>query len=207
MSNLSEAYGLNPHFWTAVDYKDDPPMLNEIHSTAKATYHDPPFRGHIALRFTFIEILSHMINHHYRHALLFEDDIVLQTSERTRFCSMHSFMQQVPADWDVVYFGFYHKGRRIQVNRQTVHVSGGRILCLHHWALTYKAAVILLKEFKDFTKRHPWRNPDEIVSDFSVTGILKTYRPNRTITIQQWFIQKRFRSTLPGRHRSDIDMS
>lgn len=68
--------------------------------------------GEYGLNLTHIKLLKEAIKNNYDNVLIFEDDIEFMGN----YEFIHSFLNQVPSDWDIIYLGGNHIQSPIKVS-------------------------------------------------------------------------------------------
>eukprot|EP00668_Euglena_longa_P012396 GGOE01014844.1.p1 GENE.GGOE01014844.1~~GGOE01014844.1.p1 ORF type:complete len:290 (-),score=105.88 GGOE01014844.1:287-1156(-) len=199
---LVKRYGLEVEFFPAVDGHAPNAFIDHCQKTTKDRWNKVPQRGYIGSRMTHVALLLDQLSHGFEKVLVFEDDVIVTRDEDFR--NMHRYVAALPADWDMVFFGYcFPDNVSVPVSPLLYRVQK-EVFCMQHYGIRHKAAAALLREMADF-KRPRQNAHDRIVADYIASGQLNVYRTPTTITSQYWLLNKTARWAAPGIFRSDAD--
>eukprot|EP01012_Entosiphon_sulcatum_P011055 TRINITY_DN16621_c0_g1_i1.p1 TRINITY_DN16621_c0_g1~~TRINITY_DN16621_c0_g1_i1.p1 ORF type:complete len:303 (+),score=57.17 TRINITY_DN16621_c0_g1_i1:21-929(+) len=197
MRRVLQPFGLRFQWFMGIDAKESTgPFADEInfhhnnsldqvswrrrqHNPQAPLYH--PARGKVAVSITMRELYRVIAQRNgSRGALFMEDDIGVRSPKL--FQQLPRYMKMVPADWDLVFFGYCTHGCTQRVARVRKHVYRilRCVLCTHMHAVSTRAARMLqaipAPPAKWPNSGMPFHNTDELLNDLVNGGALVAYR-------------------------------
>eukprot|EP00667_Euglena_gracilis_P023746 EG_transcript_26967 len=143
-------YGMEVEFFPAIDGHAPNAFIDHCQKTTKDRWNKVPQRGYIGSRMTHVALLLDQLSHGFEQALVFEDDVIITQEEDFR--NMHRFMAALPADWDMVFFGFCFEDKVSSPVNPLLYRVKKEVFCMQHYGIRRRAAAALLQEMADFTR-------------------------------------------------------